>query len=159
MKKIARIATAIACLMSMQCLIAPSATADAVRDPGCTTKTRVQKYVFSGVTFYGQERTARFCWTGGLVGNSKVYGIRGSAYCWDNGPNQTRNCIGPTDRYRIPIDSSKRFGNGTAYVFYWFQSRSCMTGDLGVICSSWKWHGAKYALKQGGGMTLVDASV
>lgn len=111
------------------------------------------------MVFYGQERTARFCWTGGLVGNSKVYGIRGSAYCWDNGPNQTRNCVGPTDRYRVPIDPSRRYSNGTAYVIYWFQSRSCATGPINLVCSSWKWRGAKYALKQGGGMTLVDANV
>lgn len=136
-----------------------SANADPSRPPGCTSKSVKQRYAVGGVTFYGQERSVRFCWTGGPVLQSKIYSVSGDAYCWANFSNQERNCVGPTDRNKVRISISQRFGRGYATVYFWFQSRGCATGPINLICSGWKWHGAKYHLKQGGSMVLVDADV
>ena len=135
------------------------AQADPVRAAGCKTVTATQKYTAAGITAYGQFRALRWCWTGGPVMQSKIYGITGDADCWSNATFQDQNCKGPTDGAKIPISSSQRLGNGSTRVYFWFQSRNCATGPLNLVCSGWAWHGARYVIKQGGGWYLEDGDV
>jgi len=58
----------------------------------------------------------------------------------------------------VPIQSSQKFGGGSGNIYFWFQTRDCATGPLKILCSPWRWHGARYTIKQGGWF-LADADV
>lgn len=143
----------IAAVLALSFVIAPSSSAQAI-EAGCTSKQFKQKYQVAGVTFYGFEYSVRWCW--GKGGKNKK--ITGSATTWDNGPNQTRNAMGPTNSSRVPISSSWKDSDGSTNVYFWFQSRSCLTGNLNAICTSWKWHKHRLLLKAGGKYEIVSRS-
>ncbi len=121
---------------------------------GCKSKAFTQKYAVAGVTFYGINYSVAWCWTAA----GKNYNIRGSATTWDNGPNQTRNAMGPTNSSRVPISSSWKDSDGSTNVYFWFQSRSCLTGNFSVGCSKWEWHRHRLLLKAGGSYQIVSRS-
>jgi len=151
--------TAVLAVLALHLVAVPTAAhADPTRNPGCKSVRATQKYGTAGVTAYGQTRIFRFCWTGGTVTRSKVYNVTGDAECWSNAIFQDKNCKGPTDRNRVPIQSSQKFGGGSGNIYFWFQTRDCATGPLKILCSPWRWHGARYTIKQGGWF-LADADV
>jgi hypothetical protein len=141
-------------------VLAPTnAIADPSRNAGCRSAQSTQRWGKLGIVAYGQTRSFRYCWTGGLVMNSKVYAISGDANCWSNSLFQDQNCKGPTDRNKVPIGSSLRFSHGYANIYFWFQSRDCVTGSLNFVCAPWTWHGSRYTLMQGGSWVLADNDV
>jgi len=157
--KVAGVLIGILAMVGLHLVVPNPAGADPTRSPGCRSYQSTQKYGVKGVTAYGQTRSFRFCWTGGRVLRSKIYNITGNGYCWSNGIFQDRNCSGPTNLQKVSISSTQRFGRGSTYIYFWFQSRNCVTGPFNFVCAPWNWHGAKYLIKQGGGVVLSDPDV
>lgn len=123
---------------------------------GCQSKSITQKWKL-GYTFYGLNYSFRWCWTKGTSSTvSKNYNITGAAYPWANSPNQQQNGVGPTNSARVPISSSWKDSNGSTMVYFWFQTRSCLTGKLDLVCSSWVWHKIKLELKSGGTFATIS---
>jgi hypothetical protein len=84
-------------------VLAPTnAIADPSRNAGCRSAQSTQRWGKLGIVAYGQTRSFRYCWTGGLVMNSKVYAISGDANCWSNGPEQS------TDRFVAEVQPRLR---------------------------------------------------
>ncbi|MBC9735536.1 hypothetical protein [Nocardioides marmotae] len=143
----------VALIATLASFAAPAAHADPWIKAGCKTAGATQKWGIP--TFYGMEMNFKYCWTAG-AGTNRIRRVRGSANCWANFANQVQNCQGPTNASKIKIELSDKSTKPYAYLYFWVQSRTCLTGDLNIACSKWRWHRIKWVVNAGGTEWVAD---
>ena len=122
---------------------------------GCESGT-AHNYWGGSSSFPVYEITVRisWCWTTGTASSSRIYNIRGQADSDSTTFWQDRNANAPTHADHTPIYAADRFGPQVD-VYGWFQTRSCSTGPLSLVCTSWLWHRTHMQLWRGGGFGYV----
>ncbi len=122
---------------------------------GCKTAS---KSVAAGVLYswYGADVVSSWCWTKGNTATSQIYNVSGDITSYANFPAQTQSDKGPVNSSLVPIQYSTKFAQGAAVnAYYTFQNRTCATGQLGFLCTSWHLLKSHMVLGIGGSWTYV----